>query len=88
MEGKFVLKAPYSASGDQPEAIRALAGSALIKLRDYYDACERVIARHEARGQWDDFRLNTGCFPGRRWSFLPLPGDSRIPPARLSRRAG
>ena len=31
--------------------------SALIKLRDYYDACERVIARHEARDQWDDFRL-------------------------------
>ncbi len=34
MEGKFVLKAPYSASGDQPEAIRALAEGIRKGLKD------------------------------------------------------
>ena len=34
MEGKFVLKAPYSASGDQPEAIRALAEGVRAGLKD------------------------------------------------------
>ena len=34
MEGKFVLKAPYSASGDQPEAIRALAEGVRKGLKD------------------------------------------------------
>ena len=34
MEGTFVLKAPYSASGDQPEAIRALAEGVRKGMKD------------------------------------------------------
>lgn len=41
----------------EDKKIQALAGSALLKLKDYYEVCERVIDRHEARGQWDAFRL-------------------------------
>ena len=58
----------------EDEAIRALAGSALIKLRDYYDACERVIARHEARGQWDDFRLKHRLLSGQALELSSLAG--------------
>ena len=58
----------------EEEAIRALAGSALIKLRDYYDACERVIARHEARGQWDDFRLRHRLLSGLALELSSLAG--------------
>ena len=41
----------------EDEEIRYLAGSALLKLKDYHEVCERVIARHESRGAWDEFRL-------------------------------
>ena len=34
----------------EDEEIRYLAGSALLKLKDYHEVCERVIARHESRG--------------------------------------
>ncbi len=37
--------------------IRRLAGSALYVLQELYEVYEAVIARHEARGTWDAFRL-------------------------------
>ncbi len=33
------------------------AANALHFLQSLYDICEAVIARHEARGQWDSFRF-------------------------------
>ena len=48
----------------EDEEIRSCAGNALVKLEHYFDACEKVIARHEARGEWDAFRLRHRMLAG------------------------
>jgi len=56
----------------EDEKVRELAGSALLKLLDYYEVCERVIARHEARGQWDAFRLKHRLLSGQALELSAL----------------
>ena len=49
----------------EDEEILSCAETALIKLEQYYEASEQVIARHEARGKWDAFRLRHRMLAGQ-----------------------
>ena len=41
----------------EDEEIISCASTALATLEHYYEVTERVIARYESRGKWDDFKL-------------------------------
>ncbi len=48
------------------------AGNALNAVNDLYEMCEAVIARHEARGTWDAFRLLHRQLVGLALEFTSL----------------
>ena len=49
----------------EDEKILSCAETALRTLNHYYEVTERVIARYEARGKWDAFRLRHRMLAGQ-----------------------
>ena len=49
----------------EDKEISSCAGNALIFLEKLFDASEKTIARHEARGKWDKFRLRHRMLAGQ-----------------------
>ncbi len=49
----------------EDKEISSCAGNALIFLEKLFDASENTIARHEARGKWDAFRLRHRMLAGQ-----------------------